>query len=81
MQVFIPKAQRDKVDPKLLISFLTQVQWHARCALRHSHSRPSQHGDVLTEEQIMEVVKETDVLNEVRVAAAACRAATFGAQM
>ena len=29
----------------------------------------------------MEVVKETDVLNEVRVAAAACRAATFGAQM
>lgn len=44
--VFVPKAQREKVDPKILVAFLTQ------------------YGDALTEEQVMEVVKETDVLNE-----------------
>jgi hypothetical protein len=24
-QVFVPKAQREKVDPKMLVAFLTQV--------------------------------------------------------
>ena len=31
-----------------------------------TYSLPLQYGDALTEEQVMEVVKETDVLNEVR---------------
>ncbi len=34
--------------------------------LSAAHFLPLQYGDALTEEQVMEVVKETDVLNEVR---------------
>ena len=31
-QVFVPKAQQEKVDPKILVAFLTQVQQHLRAA-------------------------------------------------
>ena len=76
----MPKAQREKVDPKVLVAFLTQVQPRlhqpvacvpsaAVSSLRFTfapHPALLQYGDALTEEQVREVVKETDVLNEVR---------------
>ncbi len=31
-QVFVPKAQQEKVDPKILVAFLTQVQQGLRAA-------------------------------------------------
>ena len=36
------------------------------------HTVPFQYGDPLTEEQVMELVKETDVLNEVRCRCCSC---------
>ena len=67
LQVFVPKAQREKVDPKILVAFLTQVRAYENFEfLQRVDVTLLQHGDVLTEEQIMEVVKETDALNEVR---------------